>query len=384
MLDKKRLGNNIKKEREKLHMTQAQLAERLYVTFQAISGWERGVTPPEIENICKMADIFGISVDTLLFSRGENVAYRIGIDGGGTKTEFVLFTDAGEVIKRVRLGGSNPNAIGAEGCSVRLSEGIDKLLGGVYTASALFAGVAGGASCGAAADICSALKKKYPDTEIFFDGDFINILSLSEDPLHAMGVICGTGSNVFVRMGDMVDRIGGWGYLFDKGGSGYDIGKAAIRAALSARDGMCAESILTGLVREKVGDIKSALGSIYKEDMQYVASFAPLVFRAAEEGDADAKNILRENAGRIAFLIDAAKKKFGYGGKVVGDGGLFRDPVYYGMIQEMTNAEIVVPTLPPVYGACVECCLKSGFMPGKEFYAEFERSYLEIIEKERA
>ncbi|MBE7063637.1 MAG: XRE family transcriptional regulator [Ruminococcaceae bacterium] len=378
MFDSKRLGSNIRKERERLGMTQAQLAEKLYVSFQAVSGWERGVTPPEVENICKMAEIFGVSVDMLLFSRDDGVTYRIGIDGGGTKTEFLLFTETGEVVRRVLAEGSNPNEIGPEACAALLCRGIDRLLGGVFRPRAIFAGIAGGASSGAAPEIRKKLQKAYPNTAIELDGDFINILSLSEDPMHSMGIICGTGSNVFVRLGDKVDRIGGWGYLFDVGGSGFDIGSAAVRAALAARDGLSGESRLTDLVKERIGDVKAVLGTLYKEKIQYIASFAPLVFQAAAEGDGKAQEILQRNAGRMAELINTTLKKFNFSGKVIGGGGLMREPAYHSLMQAQTKAEIVVPDLPPVYGACAECCLRTGVAPDKAFRAQFKKSYTEI------
>ena len=98
MFDKKVLGENIKEGRERVGLTQNQLAKELFVTFQAVSNWERGVTPPEIENICKIAELLGTSVDELLFKSQKGNKYMIAIDGGGTKTDFVLFTEEGNVV----------------------------------------------------------------------------------------------------------------------------------------------------------------------------------------------------------------------------------------------------------------------------------------------
>lgn len=61
----KTLGQNIVKFRKKLNMTQAQLAERLCVTYQTISNWERGVSFPDLDAIAKMCEIFAISSDEL-------------------------------------------------------------------------------------------------------------------------------------------------------------------------------------------------------------------------------------------------------------------------------------------------------------------------------
>lgn len=43
MLDYKKVGNLIVKERQKINLTQEKLGEMLYVTRQAVSKWERGL-----------------------------------------------------------------------------------------------------------------------------------------------------------------------------------------------------------------------------------------------------------------------------------------------------------------------------------------------------
>ena len=57
------IGEKIKKNRHKKQITQAQLAEALYVSAQAVSNWERGVTPPDIDNLCKLSEFFEVSAD---------------------------------------------------------------------------------------------------------------------------------------------------------------------------------------------------------------------------------------------------------------------------------------------------------------------------------
>ena len=62
------LGENIKRARNAKNMTQAQLAEALSVSPQAVSKWERAVCCPDISLLPALADTFGISID-LLFGR---------------------------------------------------------------------------------------------------------------------------------------------------------------------------------------------------------------------------------------------------------------------------------------------------------------------------
>lgn len=60
------LPANISKLRKERSMTQEQLAEALGVTFASVSKWERGVATPELNLIAEMADLFGVSLDTLV------------------------------------------------------------------------------------------------------------------------------------------------------------------------------------------------------------------------------------------------------------------------------------------------------------------------------
>lgn len=375
MFDKKLLGDNIKREREKQGMTQAQLAEKLYITYQSVSSWERGTNPPEIENICRLSEIFGITVDGLLFSRGSSEKHFVAVDGGGTKTEFVLFNEIGEVLKRVQLSESNPNSVGVEKCCSILMQGIDVLREEQYKISAVFAGIAGGKSSGAEEQIVSVLKNRYGSCSVGCDSDIVNILGFASDPYNAAGMICGTGSNVFFRKNGEIQYIGGWGYYLDEGGSGFDIGRDALREALAVYDGLKPETELSRLVTEETGEPKKNLGKLYKMGVHGLAAFAPIVFRAAEAGEKTAISILNRNAERMAVLIQSALKKSGFTGSIIGGGGLLRDAIYRDMIREKAGVEIEIPSLPPIYGAAVECCLRNGYKPDKAFYKEFEKSY---------
>lgn len=52
--------------RKKAGMSQEDLADRLGVSRQAISRWELGATLPDVPNLLKLSDLFGVSTDYLL------------------------------------------------------------------------------------------------------------------------------------------------------------------------------------------------------------------------------------------------------------------------------------------------------------------------------
>ncbi len=60
------LGNRIKTEREKLNMSQDELAQKMDISRQAISKWETGNSYPDIEKILKLSQIFNLSLDELV------------------------------------------------------------------------------------------------------------------------------------------------------------------------------------------------------------------------------------------------------------------------------------------------------------------------------
>lgn len=59
------LGNIIMRLRKENDLTQEQLANALGITYQAVSKWETGVSSPDISMLPLLADLFGVSIDTL-------------------------------------------------------------------------------------------------------------------------------------------------------------------------------------------------------------------------------------------------------------------------------------------------------------------------------
>ena len=60
------LGDVIKTKRKELGLTQAQLAEALGISTQAVSKWERGAGYPDVSQIVPLARTLNISTDNLL------------------------------------------------------------------------------------------------------------------------------------------------------------------------------------------------------------------------------------------------------------------------------------------------------------------------------
>lgn len=70
---KTKIAENIKFYRKQLGLTQGQLAEYLHGKKSLISNYENGYSTPDIFTLCKLADIFDISLDELVeYKKEEN------------------------------------------------------------------------------------------------------------------------------------------------------------------------------------------------------------------------------------------------------------------------------------------------------------------------
>ena len=60
------LGNQIKKYRSELQISQEQLADRIYVSRQTISNWENEKSYPDVNSLILLSEVFQTSIDKLI------------------------------------------------------------------------------------------------------------------------------------------------------------------------------------------------------------------------------------------------------------------------------------------------------------------------------
>lgn len=372
MADMMQIGRNIRILRENMGLTQRALADGVLVSFQAISAWERGLSVPDLENAVRIAEFFGVSVDALLTRTGQEL--YVGIDGDSTKTEFVLFEKDGTIKNIVYQEGANPNDRNLEHSVQVLSRGLELLLGNKLP-KMVFAGIAGASQENYKKAITARLMDRF-HTGVAVDWDAANVLSLGADPENSVAVVCGTGSCVFARKGTQQYHFGGWGQLFDQAGSAYDVGKDALRCTLAAEDGLASHNTLTKLVQKTLGGgAFDNISNIYKNGSPYIASLAKLVLQTAQQGDACALSILHDNAERLALLIRTAVKHLGTQSEIVAAGSFLKHDLFRNMVEEQAGVKLVMPDIPPVYGACVEALRAAGVAVNESFHRNFVDSY---------
>ncbi|MBQ3859873.1 MAG: DNA (cytosine-5-)-methyltransferase [Clostridia bacterium] len=96
MIDRIRVGKRIGQKRRKLGISQTALAERLGVTSQAVSKWERGSGLPDIELLLALSRLFGTSVNALLEGGDPIAEMGLGISPSGGVYDFLAGRDLSE------------------------------------------------------------------------------------------------------------------------------------------------------------------------------------------------------------------------------------------------------------------------------------------------
>ena len=300
-------AENLRGRRRELGLTQRELGERLGYSEKAISKWEGGSSMPPAVMLPALASELRVTLDDLLSEQGE-VAYYLGIDGGGTKTEFLLSDSRGGILRRVLLGCCNPNDIGIEAALDVLRVGIAEAIGELSPRRiSVFAGIAG-STTGEHRSRIMALLERLHFAVFACDSDARNAVSAALHNEDGIAIILGTGSIAFVQCNGERRRVGGHGYLLGDGGSGFAFGRDGIDAALTDEEGCEPKTVLRSKVQERLGgeNIWDSVSVLYQGGKRMIATFAPLVFEAASEGDAVSLEILRKNMRDVARLIQGA------------------------------------------------------------------------------
>lgn len=75
---KKSMGERLKIQRKLHHLTQEQIAEKLDISIKHYSEAERGITGLSVENLIKVSELLGVSLDYLL--KGITIDYPVPLE----------------------------------------------------------------------------------------------------------------------------------------------------------------------------------------------------------------------------------------------------------------------------------------------------------------
>lgn len=297
--------------------------------------------------------------------------YFIGMDGGGTKTKCVLTDEHKKVMYECTGGPSTFLLQGVEKVSETLYSLVEECVEKTgINYSDIQAVVLGTTGAGRRPD--AELMEKGFIAYLTEKGRSLNIFRVESDARIALEgafagkpgsiLIAGTGSIMFGKdEKGVIHRVGGFGRFIGDEGSGYMIGRKGLMAAAKSFDGRGASTLLTNYLEEEHG-IDSApklISAVYQNGLD-IASIAPLVIKAAENGDEICEALIDEESENLVLHLRAMKKQMEVSGMNVSliGGTITSDNFYARTFKEkvakyLTEVQIIEAEYPPHTGAVI-------------------------------
>lgn len=119
IMDQYVTGTMIRTQREKHHMTQAQLAEKLNVSFKTVSKWETGKGLPDITLLEPIAEAFQISLSELL--AGEEIR-NLNRSANLMRSKFYVCPVCGNIIHSTGSAAISCHGIALKPCEAESSD----------------------------------------------------------------------------------------------------------------------------------------------------------------------------------------------------------------------------------------------------------------------
>ncbi|MEM9287247.1 MAG: BadF/BadG/BcrA/BcrD ATPase family protein [Pseudomonadota bacterium] len=235
------------------------------------------------------------------------MTYLLGIDAGGTKSRARVVDAAGNVLGEARGGPGNARV------------GLQALMGSLmHVASKAFAnagleeqafdetfagiGIAGISRPGMQQSISA---QGFPFARVSIDTDAAIANLGAHGGRDGAVLILGTGSVGYIRTGNVIQTIGGYGFPISDEGSGAALGLSAMRHALRALDGRTLPTPLSAAVTEQFNHkAEQAVAWMDNATPGDYARMAPMVLDYAEKGDEIAHNIVEDAVRHIERFIE--------------------------------------------------------------------------------
>src|SRR5687768_3962866 len=257
----------------------------------------------------------------------------LGIDVGGTKTVCLLADEAERVIADGRDEGANLQGAGELALEKVLHSVMEKTLEGTgVIPSAICLGIAGVDRASDEAVVRSIMTRIGYKARILVVNDALIALQAGIGEGPGIVIVSGTGSIAYGRNDHAeASRAGGWGYVLGDEGSGYWIGRAALRAVLRQADKRGPSTALTPMLLEHFGvqQPQGLIHQVYHTNLKPAAigALARSVQSAFAVGDEAAIGILRAAANELESSALSVARRLGMVGQpftFILAGGIFR------------------------------------------------------------
>jgi N-acetylglucosamine kinase-like BadF-type ATPase len=236
----------------------------------------------------------------------NRMQYFLGVDAGGTKTEFVLGDESRE-LTRVRAGTIKRMKADAATAEANLRTGLIELQGATGISLQSITRCCVGTAGETVPLVVNWLREAFARSvggELIIVGDVEIALDSSFFGGRGVLVLAGTGSNVAGRgsKGRIVTA-GGWGPALADQGSGHFLGLEGLRRGFLAIDQQRPTRLLD-LARDfwKLSSLGELIEFANANPAPEFSKLAPLVVAIAEEGDAVAQEVVAQGGADLAAL----------------------------------------------------------------------------------
>lgn len=316
----------------------------------------------------------------------------LGVDGGGSKTRFLLIDDSGKVLADHTEGPAYYLETGLPTLSAMLTHGIGQVLGragiGTHDLGFAFFGIpAYGEDSSLLATLDALPSAALPPERYRCGNDMICGWAGALAGEDGINVVAGTGSIAYGEHRGRQARAGGWGELFSDEGSAYWLAREGLRLFSRMSDGRTARGPLYALVRRhfELEQDLDLCAAIYGKDAAQRSRFALLskiVAEAADAGDGAARGLFTQAARELADLIDAVRRSLEVDQRlevqVSCTGGLFGlrnlllEPLALALASTGRPYRLVSARLPPEAGAALYAARLGGAPLGADSLARLE------------
>lgn len=306
--------------------------------------------------------------------------YFLGVDGGGTKTAFVLTDREGRELARHEGGSSYHIQIGVESLHALLHDGVHAVLNqaGGTTEDIVFAffGLPAHGEDSQVQPFLDVTPEAVLGHRRYACGnDMICGWAGSLGGEDGINIVAGTGSIGYGERQGLSARGGGWGEVFSDEGSAYWIAVQGLNVFSRMADGRLERGPLYDLLKREL-DLKSDLdicAYVYAKataQRDRIAALSRLVARAAAQGDVAAQAVFSQAGQELAAIVDGIRRQLDYpageGVNLSYSGGVFQSdelilrPFRKQLSTYSPDYRIVTPRYSPAMGAAIYAARLSG------------------------
>jgi len=304
----------------------------------------------------------------------------LGVDGGGTKTAFVLINAEGGILAQHETSTCYYLNVGRENSKSIIASGIVEVCRRADIQPDVidysFFGLPAYGEVSADVAFLDQIPAPLLSPQKYrCNNDMVCGWAASLGCQDGINIVSGTGSIAYGEHHGKTARCGGWGELFSDEGSAYWIGCNALNLFSKMSDHRLKMDILYDMIKSKYHididlDINDLVFNKWQGDRTKIASVAKVAYEAAIEGDKESYKLFCTAAKELAIMVESVRKELDYSPdettQVSFTGGVFNcgDIILDPFIHELANLNgyyrVSQPKYNPSMGAAIYAAKISG------------------------